>query len=315
MAKMNKVCVNIDQSDSNNGGFTDVEKAQARANIGAGTGNSNSAIVHDSNTLPPVTTNVNQMTIFNDGRTKFDNLYSGVIPKEPGQSESGRVLVANYAGSPAKGTAQWKDVHNIGINEVPSGGTDGQVLTWNNSAYSWADPAFKITNYSASFGNSWHKLREIDSSITSGTTMINVTLSTPIPLSAGKKYLISPIGLMGNVEQTKTVSATSNVAYSLRILVYDSSKSLVYGSTGVIIGEAEIANHNVSSIGQYPPVNGVYHGSFAPTNAIITPTQDLSLDTLLVNNGGNIDFGFTSSNPAILAFDARIIGINIMEIQ
>lgn len=135
MARMNKVCVNIDQSDANNGGFTDAEKLQARTNIGAGTGNSK--IVHVSNTLPPVTTNVNQLTIFNDGRTRFDNLFSGVIPYEPNQSEIGRVLVANYAGSPAKGTAQWKDVHNIGINEVPTGGTDGQVLTWNNNAYTW----------------------------------------------------------------------------------------------------------------------------------------------------------------------------------
>lgn len=37
MSKMNKVCVNIDQSDEDNGGFTDAEKAQARSNIGAGT--------------------------------------------------------------------------------------------------------------------------------------------------------------------------------------------------------------------------------------------------------------------------------------
>ena len=35
MSKLNKVCVNIDQTDPNNGGFTDSEKAQARANIGA----------------------------------------------------------------------------------------------------------------------------------------------------------------------------------------------------------------------------------------------------------------------------------------
>lgn len=144
MAKMNKVCVNIDQTDSNNGGFTDAEKAQARANIGAGTGTSNSTIVHDSNTLPQVTTNVNQMTIFNDGRTRFDNLYSGVIPSEPSQSESGRVLVANYAGSPGKGTAQWKDVHNIGISEVPSGGSNGQVLTWNSGNYGWANAATEL---------------------------------------------------------------------------------------------------------------------------------------------------------------------------
>lgn len=35
MSKMNKVCANIDQSDANNGGFSDNEKAQARRNIGA----------------------------------------------------------------------------------------------------------------------------------------------------------------------------------------------------------------------------------------------------------------------------------------
>lgn len=35
MAKLNKVCVNIDQSNPDNNGFTDAEKAQARTNIGA----------------------------------------------------------------------------------------------------------------------------------------------------------------------------------------------------------------------------------------------------------------------------------------
>lgn len=38
MAKLNKVCVNIDQSDESNGGFSGAEKAQARTNIGAGDG-------------------------------------------------------------------------------------------------------------------------------------------------------------------------------------------------------------------------------------------------------------------------------------
>ena len=33
---MNKVCVNLDQSNASAGGFTDAEKAQARQNIGAG---------------------------------------------------------------------------------------------------------------------------------------------------------------------------------------------------------------------------------------------------------------------------------------
>jgi len=144
MAKLNKVCVNLAQD------FTNAEKQQARDNIGAGTGNSNSAIIHDSNTLPPVTTDVNQMIIFNDGRTKFDNLYNGVIPAEPGQSESGRVLVANYAGSPAKGTGQWTDVHSIGINEVPAGGSNGQVLTWNSNNYAWANAASDLPAHTSS---------------------------------------------------------------------------------------------------------------------------------------------------------------------
>ena len=112
MAKQNKVAVNLAQD------FTDTEKAQARANIGAGT--SNTSIVHDSNTLPPVITSVNQMTIFNDGRTRFDNNYNGVIPTEPGQSDAGNVLVANYAGSPAKGTGVWTNIHEVGIREVPN---------------------------------------------------------------------------------------------------------------------------------------------------------------------------------------------------
>lgn len=46
MAKMNKVCVNIDQSDANNGGFSDNEKAQARKNIGASSLSISSASLH-----------------------------------------------------------------------------------------------------------------------------------------------------------------------------------------------------------------------------------------------------------------------------
>ena len=172
----------------------------------------------------------------------------------------------------------------------------------------------KITTYNASF-STWTRMRQLDSSISSGAIFADNTLSTPIQLSAGKKYLISPIGLMGNVEQTKTLSEGTNVAYSIRIWLWDSSKTMLNGDTAVIIGEAEIANHNTATLGQYPPVNGTYHGSFAPTDAIITPTQDLSLNTLRVSNGGNIDFGFDSSHPAILVMDHRIVGINVMEIQ
>ena len=141
MSKQNKVAVNLAQD------FTDTEKAQARSNIGAGT--SDLTIVHNNGAVPPVITNVSQMSIFDDGRTRFDNLYSGVIPSEPGQLESGRVLVANYAGSPAKGTGQWKDVHNIGISEVPSGGSNSQVLTWNGGTYGWANAPSELPSHTA----------------------------------------------------------------------------------------------------------------------------------------------------------------------
>lgn len=146
MSYVNKVCYNIDQT----GDTTSAEKKRARDNIGAGI--SNSTIVHDSNTLPPVITNVNQMTIFNDGRTKFDTNYNGVIPSEPGQSDTGSVLVANYASSPAKGTCVWTNIHQVGIREVP-GATAidaGKVLTVNSDGYAdWANPSSDLPSHSS----------------------------------------------------------------------------------------------------------------------------------------------------------------------
>lgn len=55
MSKMNKVCVNIDQSDVTKGGFTDAEKLQARKNIGVTnynrvTNNVTLTMTHDTST-------------------------------------------------------------------------------------------------------------------------------------------------------------------------------------------------------------------------------------------------------------------------
>lgn len=132
MAKQNKVAVNLAQD------FTDAEKAQARANIGAG----NAAMEYSNGALPPTVSDVNKMTIIGDGRVRFDNLYTGIIPDEPGQTDKDKVLVANYAGSPAIGTGVWKDIHELNIREVPnSSSTDaGKALvvdsngtpTWDN---------------------------------------------------------------------------------------------------------------------------------------------------------------------------------------
>ena len=290
MSKLNKVCVNLAQD------FTDAEKQQARDNIGA------SQIKYDNS--------VTNMTVTKEILRPYMNTkYSTTIGSDnflllPSLFDDGMVVKNN-------GSLQTQSLPK----EVPTDGLDGQILTWNNNTYAWADSVLKITTYSVSFGNGWNTMRKIDSAISSGAYIKDITLSSPIRLSTGKKYLISPIGLMGNIEQTKTVSATRDVSYSMRIWLWDSSKTLTYGSSAVIIGEAELANHNVAAIGQYPPINGVYRGSFAPTDAIIEPTQDLTLDTLRISNGGNIDFGFSSSNPAILVMDTRITGINVIEIQ
>lgn len=291
MSKQNKVAVNLVQD------FTDAEKAQGRQNIGA------SQISYDST--------ITDMTVTKEiVRPYMNTKYSATIGSDkflllPSAFTDGMVVKSN-------GSLQTQSIPQ----GLPSGGTSGQALVLDsNDNPVWSNPTPTITTYSASFGSVWNSMRQLDSSISSGAYIRDATLSTPIPLSAGKKYLISPIGLFGNVEQTKTVSVASNVAYSMRIWLWDSSNTLAYDSTAVIIGEAELANHNVAAIGQYPPVDGVYRGSFAPTDAIISPTQDLTLDTLRISNGGNIDFGFSSSNPAVLVMDLRISGINVMEIQ
>ncbi len=47
MAKQNKVCVNLDQSDEEKGGFSDAEKLRARTNIGAGDGKVSWVVIHE----------------------------------------------------------------------------------------------------------------------------------------------------------------------------------------------------------------------------------------------------------------------------
>lgn len=271
--KMNKLCSNVDQSNPDQGGFTEEEKQTMRNNIDASQIKYNNALADMSITTEMIRPYMN---------TKYSASVGGV-----------EFLL------------------------LPDTFADGMVIRNNGSLRTQAIPTGLpvITQYSASFGNEWRSMRKVDSSISSGTIMTQVKLSTPIQLTAGKKYLISPVRLYGNVEQTKTSSVTSTAAYSIMIWLWDSSKTMSYNSTAVIIGEAEITNHNHASIGQYPPTNGVYRGSFAPTDAIISPTQNLSLDTLQVNNNGNISFGFSSVSPATLVMDHRISAINVMEIE
>ena len=158
-------------------------------------------------------------------------------------------------------------------------------------------------------------MRELSDDISSGNTLNTLTLDTPITLSANKRYMIIPEGITGNVEQTKTLSHAVNNSYRLAVWLHDSSQNRFLGKTAVILAEAELANHNAAVLGQYPPVGGTYRGTFNSYSSIIEPEVNLSLDTLSIINGGNIDWGFDTSHPALLVYDRRITGINVMEIQ
>ena len=65
-------------------------------------------------TLPPVETAVSSMTLFDDGRVRVNNLNEiGLLAPTGGPTDSGKVLVGNYVGSPGKFTATWGDVSSM----------------------------------------------------------------------------------------------------------------------------------------------------------------------------------------------------------
>lgn len=293
MAQQNKVAVNLAQD------FTDAQKAQGRANIGA------SQIKYDNT--------VTDMTVTKEiVRPYMNTKYSATLGSDnflllPSTFSDGMVVKSN-------GSLQTQSIPQ----GVPNGGSDGQVLTWNGNSYSWADTSSAlpaVTHYAASWGARWHSMRQLEDDISSGTTFYTIALDTPITLSANKRYMIIPEGIVGSVEQTKTASRNSNNTYSLDMWLSDSSQSVFIGKTAVKLAEAEIANHHTANLGEYPPVGGTYRASFNSYPAIIEPEVDLNLDTLSIINGGNISWGFNSSNPALLVFNHRITGIDVMEIQ
>jgi hypothetical protein len=72
------------------------------------------AIKTVSTTLPPVETDVSSTTLFDDGRVRVNNSTEvGLLAPTGGPTDSGKVLVGNYAGSPGKFTATWGDVSSM----------------------------------------------------------------------------------------------------------------------------------------------------------------------------------------------------------
>ena len=72
------------------------------------------AIKTVTTSLPPVETDVSNMTLFTDGRVRVNNSTEiGLLAPTGGPTDSGKVLVGNYVGSPGKFTATWGDVSSM----------------------------------------------------------------------------------------------------------------------------------------------------------------------------------------------------------
>lgn len=87
-------------------------------------------IVSTTTTLPPVDTDITTLRIFTDGRVHGNSSTLGCIAPEPAQSDTGKILEANWSGSPGIGTARWVDKPT----GVPASvvADKGKVLTVNN---------------------------------------------------------------------------------------------------------------------------------------------------------------------------------------
>ena len=83
-----------------------------------------------STSLPPVYTPVAEFKVFTDGRVRGDSSDLGVLGPAPSQSDSGKILEATWAGSPAIGTARWVN-KPIGV-PASAVADEGKVLTVND---------------------------------------------------------------------------------------------------------------------------------------------------------------------------------------
>lgn len=130
---VNKVLYNIDQT----GDTSSSQKETARKNIGA------TKVETSTSSLPPVNSNVSTLTIKDNGRIIGDSGTLGVIALEPGQSDIGKVLKAQWTGSPGIGTAIWDD-------QWPAGGAPGQALILDAQG----NPVWSTVNTLPAIGNS-----------------------------------------------------------------------------------------------------------------------------------------------------------------
>lgn len=119
MAKQNKVAVNLAQD------FTDAEKAQARDNIGSSQVSYDNAVSDMTVTkeiVRPYMVTKYTATLGNDNFLLLPSIFAdGMVVKNNGALQTQPLP-----------------------KEVPTGGTNGQVLTWNNDTYAWTNAASEL---------------------------------------------------------------------------------------------------------------------------------------------------------------------------
>jgi len=105
--------------------LTEAQKLQGRSNIDA------AKVKSTTTSLPPTDTGINTLQFFTDGRVRGDNTELGCLAPSVSQSDSGKILVANWSGSPGVGRAQWQPMPDV----TPWGVNTNTTVTINNQPH------------------------------------------------------------------------------------------------------------------------------------------------------------------------------------
>lgn len=145
MSKMNKVAVNLVQD------FTDAEKAQARYNIGAGTGNGNSDISRFD--ISNVEHEVDQLNIyqrstsnaeFRDGQTSLGS----TVPTPSWTTHEGKVPVAYYRDG--RGYFLLEKYKDSRLPDSTSSNVNQVLTVDSHGVANWANPATELPAHTSS---------------------------------------------------------------------------------------------------------------------------------------------------------------------
>ena len=281
--KNNTICTNLEQD------FTAAERATARKNIGA---------TH----IIQVVTSSGSMSeaAYNELTAAVDASEDVIIQSSSG----GSVLYWQLKSINSTGydfytyTAEGMKLLHIATN---------RAITVTNERIGYPT----VTRYAAT-NPAWSKTTLLkDDHISSGNIMFTFDLGTSITLYAGKHYLISTEGVYGNVFQEKKVAVNSNVCYQIVVTLEQTDTN----NDSIMLGKAEIANLYNTTYGPVTPVGGLYSGSFSSNTTLVSPAADTTYTKVLMRNSGNIEFGFSSSSPALMGIDYRMYAINVMEVD